>query len=72
MGLRPTRKNFDVFVVLSITLMKGRDCANEFNIKAFECENNFDVIRQGKVYSCVPVFNFVSALLGGANTECLN
>ena len=69
-GTSPNPKKLDVFVVLSITLMKGRDCAKEFNIKEFECGNNFDVIRQGEVYSCVPMFNFVSVLVGGANTEC--
>jgi len=38
-------KKFDIFVVLSVMLLKGRDCANEFNIKTFECGNNFDAAR---------------------------
>jgi len=29
---------------ISVTLLNGRNCANDFAIKAFECGNAFDTV----------------------------
>jgi len=33
-----------IFVFLSVTLLNGRGCANDFAIKAFEYGNAFDTV----------------------------
>ena len=55
---------FYLFVCLSVMLLNGRVCANDFAIKALECGNAFDAVGLRKVCSCAPAFNFVSVPLG--------
>jgi len=42
---------------LSVTLLNGRLCANNFAINAFEYGSAFDTTRQEKVCHCAPSFN---------------
>ena len=60
------------FVCLFVTLLSVRDCAPDFAMKAWECRNDFDTVGQGKVCSCVPVFNFLRLLPNGDTTKCRN
>jgi len=55
---------------LSITLLSGRYYAIGITIKSLEFRNGFDIVGLLKVCSCAPVFNIVSAPLGGAITIC--
>jgi len=40
---------FDVF--MSVTLLHGKVCVNNFAIKAYDCGNAFDTVGEGKVCS---------------------
>jgi len=53
--LHTAQKSFMFF--LSITLLNGRVCANDFNIKAFEYGRAFDIVGEGEVSSCACAFN---------------
>jgi len=68
LGLRPLQGDQKNLNFLS-TLLKRRVCANEFDMKAFEFGSDFDTVAWGKVSNCPPVFNCVSAPLGGATRE---
>jgi len=51
-------KNVEFFC-LSVTLLKVRNCAPDFDVKALGYRNYFDTFAQGKLCSSAPVFNFL-------------
>jgi len=55
---------------LSITFLDGKVCERDLAIKTFEYGNGFHATECRKNCSCAPTFNFVSAPLDGATTEC--
>jgi len=60
----------EVHISLSITLLNGKVCENDFAQKLSEFRSGYDIVGQGKVCSCAPTFNYVSMPLDGAKSAC--
>jgi len=57
-------------VCQSVTLLKVRDCAPDFAMKALEYRNDFDAVGWGNVCSCATVLNFLRLMPISDITKC--